>query len=79
MGTNPQPGRQILGTLGAYGFTEIVRPPLRARPPVVARGFTRPDATPQAPWQSLARSEQEAFITLMAELSYRAARSQPDS
>ena len=78
MGTYPQPGRQVLGSLGAHGFAGIVRLPHQAGTPVVARRFARPDATPQALWQDLAHSEQEAFITLMAELSYRAARGQPD-
>jgi hypothetical protein len=78
MGTDPQQGRQVLGALGAYGFAGIGRSPHQTRPPVVARGFARVGGIPQAPWQSLDRSEQEAFITLMAELSIRAVRHQPE-
>ena len=75
MGADPQPGGQILGALASYGFAEIVRFPHQARPCVVARGCVGPGSTSQTLWQSLERDEQEAFIALMATLSFRAARS----
>ena len=76
MGAYSWPGKQVLGTLGEHRFADVVCPASPAGHPVIARGVTRTDGAPEALWQSLGRNEQESFIELMAELSYRVARDQ---